>query len=74
MARVHLIYRRIPNRILERDDEVVADLGEVIVAKSRFEGMLAPLKVDGVEVIKNSYTMVYFAFVGKSYDILKVYD
>ncbi|AJC70958.1 hypothetical protein X802_01240 [Thermococcus guaymasensis DSM 11113] len=74
MARVHLIYRRIPNRILERDDEVVADLGEVIVAKSRFEGMLAPLKVDGVEVIKNGYTMVYFAFVGKSYDILKVYD
>jgi len=74
MARVHLIYRRIPNRVLERDDELIADLGEVIVAKSRFEGMLAPLKVDGVEVIKNGYTMLYFAFIGENYDILKVYD
>ncbi len=40
--KIHLIYRRIPNRVLERDDEVVADLGDIIIAKSRFEGMLAP--------------------------------
>ncbi len=74
MRKIHLIYRRIPNRVLERDDELIADLGDVVIAKSRFEGMLTPLKVDGIEVIKNGYTMVYFAFVGKSYDILKVYD
>ena len=72
--KINLIYRRIPNRVLERDDEVVADLGDVIVARSRFEGMLAPLKVNGVKVIDNGYTMVYFAFVGENYDILKVYD
>ncbi|WP_297520077.1 DUF402 domain-containing protein [Thermococcus sp.] len=72
--KIHLIYRRIPNRVLERDDEVVADLGDVIVTRSRFEGMLAPLKVNGVKVIDNGYTMVYFAFVGENYDILKVYD
>ncbi|NJE47389.1 DUF402 domain-containing protein [Thermococcus sp. GR7] len=72
--KIHLIYRRLPNRVLERYDDVVADLGDVIVAKSRFEGMLAPLRVNGVEVIKNGYTMVYFAFVGENYDILKVYD
>ncbi|NJE55619.1 DUF402 domain-containing protein [Thermococcus sp. 21S9] len=72
--KIHLIYRRIPNRVLERDDEVVADLGDVIVAKAKFEGMLAPLRVNGVEVIRNGYTMLYFAFVGKNYDILKVYD
>lgn len=73
-GRIHLIYRRIPNRVLERDDEVVADLGNVVVARSRFEGMLAPLKVNGVKVIDNGYTMVYFAFVGRNYDVLKVYD
>ncbi len=73
-AKIHLIYRRIPNRVLERDDEVVADLGDVIVAKSAFSGMLAPLRVNGVEVIKNGYNMLYFAFVGENYDILKVYD
>ncbi len=73
-SKIHLIYRRIPNRVLERDDEVIADLGDIVVAKSRFEGMLTPLRVNGVEVIKNGYTMVYFAFVGKNYDILKVYD
>ncbi len=72
--KIHLIYRRIPNRVLERDDEVIDDLGDIVVAKSRFEGMLTPLRVNGVEVIKNGYTMVYFAFVGKNYDILKVYD
>ncbi len=72
--KIHLIYRRIPNRVLERDDEVIADLGDVIVAKSRFEGMLTPLKVNGVKVIDNGYIMVYFAFVGRNYDILKVYD
>ena len=72
--KIHLIYRRIPNRVLERDDEVIADLGDVIVARSRFDGMLTPLKVNGVKVIDNGYTMVYFAFVGKNYDILKVYD
>ncbi|ASJ07115.1 DUF402 domain-containing protein [Thermococcus pacificus] len=74
MKRIHLTYRRIPNRVLERGDEVIADLGDVIVARSRFEGMLAPLKVNGVKVIDNGYGMVYFAFVGKNYDILKVYD
>nr|CCE69943.1 TPA: hypothetical protein PAB0381 [Pyrococcus abyssi GE5] len=73
-AKIHLIYKRIPNRVLERDDEVIADLGEIIVAKSRFSGMLAPLRVNGVEVIKNGYWMIYFAFVGKDYDILKIYD
>ncbi|WP_297515845.1 DUF402 domain-containing protein [Thermococcus sp.] len=72
--KIHLVYRRIPNRVLERDDEVVEDLGDVIVAKARFEGMLTPLRVNGVEVIKNGYTMLYFAFIGKNYDILKVYD
>ncbi len=72
--KIHLIYRRIPNRVLERDDEVIDDLGDIVVAKSRFEGMLTPLRVNGVEVIKNGYTMVYFAFVEKNYDILKVYD
>jgi len=72
--KIHLIYRRLPNRILERDDEVIADLGNIIVAKSKFEGMLAPLRVNGVEVIKNGYNMLYFAFVGENYDILKVYD
>ncbi len=72
--KIHLIYRRIPNRVFERDDEVIADLGDVIVARSRFEGMLAPLRVNGVKVIDNGYTMVYFAFVGENYDILKVYD
>ena len=72
--KIHLIYRRVPNRVLERYDEVVADLGDVIVAKAKFEGMLAPLRVNGVEVIRNGYTMLYFAFVGKNYDILKVYD
>ncbi|NJE42152.1 DUF402 domain-containing protein [Thermococcus sp. GR6] len=72
--KIHLIYHRLPNRVLERYDEVVADIGDVIVAKSEFTGMLAPLRVNGVEVIKNGYTMVYFAFVGENYDILKVYD
>ncbi|NJE84439.1 DUF402 domain-containing protein [Thermococcus sp. CX2] len=72
--KIHLIYRRVPNRVLERCDELIADLGEVVVAKAKFEGMLAPLRVNGVEVIKNGYTMVYFAFVGENYDILKVYD
>jgi len=72
--KIHLLYRRIPNRLLERDDEVVADLGDVIVAKSVFKGMLAPLRVKGVEVIKNGYRMLYFAFIGENYDILKVYD
>ncbi len=71
---IHLIYRRLPNRVLERDDEVIADLGDIIVAKSHFEGMLAPLRVNGVEVIRNGYGMLYFAFIGKNYDVLKVYD
>ncbi|WP_297420912.1 DUF402 domain-containing protein [Thermococcus sp.] len=72
--RIHLIYKRIPNRVLERDDEVVADLDNIIIARSSFSGMLTPLRVNGVKVIDNGYGMVYFAFVGKNYDILKVYD
>jgi predicted RNA-binding protein associated with RNAse of E/G family len=72
--RIHLIYKRIPNRVLERDDEVIADFGNIVVAKSKFSGMLAPLFVNGVRVIDNGYGMVYFAFVGENYDILKVYD
>nr|WP_048055208.1 DUF402 domain-containing protein [Pyrococcus sp. NA2] len=72
--RIHLIYRRIPNRVIQRDDELIDDLGDIVVAKAKFEGMLVPLKVNGIEVIKNGYTMLYFAFVGKDYDILKVYD
>lgn len=73
-TKIHLIYRRIPNRILERYDELIADLGDVVVAKSKFEGMLTPLFVNGVKVIDNGYTMIYFAFIGENYDVLKVYD
>ena len=73
-TKIHLIYRRIPNRILERYDELIADLGDVVVAKSKFEGMLTPLFVNGVKVIDNGYTMIYFAFIGEKYDVLKVYD
>ncbi|WP_297481115.1 DUF402 domain-containing protein [Thermococcus sp.] len=73
-SKIHLIYRRVPNRVLERDDEVIDDLGDIVVARSRFEGMLAPLRVNGIKVIDNGYGMLYFAFVGKNYDILKVYD
>ncbi|MBP1911138.1 putative RNA-binding protein associated with RNAse of E/G family [Thermococcus stetteri] len=73
-GKIHLIYRRIPNRVIERDDELIEDLGNIVVAKSKFEGMLAPLSVNGVEVIENGYSMVYFAFVGEHYDVLKVYD
>lgn len=72
--KIHLIYRRIPRRVLERDDIVVADLGDVIVAESTFSGMPASLRVKGVEVIRNGYKMLYFAFVGENYDVLKVYD
>jgi predicted RNA-binding protein associated with RNAse of E/G family len=72
--KIHLIYKRIPNRVLERADEVIADLGNIVVAKSEFSGMLAPLFVNGVKVIDNGYKMVYFAFIGKNYDILRVYD
>ncbi len=72
--KIHLLYRRIPNRVLERDDEVIADLGDVIVAKAKFEGMLTPLRVNDAEVIKNGYRMLYFAFIGENYDVLKVYD
>ena len=74
MKKIHLIYKRIPDRVLERDDEVVADLGSVIVAKSEFRGMLAPLKVNGAKVIENGYNMLYFAFIGENYDVLKVYN
>ncbi len=30
--------------------------------------------MNGVKVIDNGYRMVYFAFIGENYDILKVYD
>ena len=36
--------------------------------------MSAPLFVNGVKVIENGYTMIYFAFIGENYDVLKVYD
>ncbi|MBC7095587.1 MAG: hypothetical protein H5T48_08520, partial [Thermococcus sp.] len=53
VRKIHLIYRRIPNRILEREDELIADLGDIIVAKSKFEGMITPLFVNGAKVIDN---------------------
>ncbi len=74
MKTVHLIYRRIPDRVIEREDELIDDLGNVLVVKSEFRGMLAPLRVNGVKVIENGYEMIYFAFIGEHYDILKVYD
>ncbi len=72
--KVHLIYKRIPNRITERDDEIVADLGNIIVAKAKIEGMKNPLYINGIKVIENGYTMLYFAFVGENWDILKIYS
>lgn len=74
MEYIHLIYRRLPNRILERWDKLIDDLGNIIVAESEFYGMLTPLYVNGVKVIDNGYKMIYFAFIGENYDILKVYD
>ncbi len=71
--KVHLVYRRISGRDIERDDEVIADLKDVIVARSKLEGMSRELRIDDV-VLKNGYPMLYFAFPGKKYDILKIYD
>ena len=70
----HLIYRRIPNEVIERDDALIEDLGDIVIAKTVFRGMKEPLVIEGEEVIKNGYTMLYFAFIGKNYDILKIYD
>ncbi|AAL81750.1 DUF402 domain-containing protein [Pyrococcus furiosus DSM 3638] len=74
MRKIRLVYRRFPNRVIMREDEVIEDFGDVIVAKSEFTGMLAPLRVNGVEVINNGYKMVYFAFIGRDFDVLKIYD
>ncbi len=72
--KIHLIYRRIPDMLIERDDEVIKDLKDIIVAKAKFEDMRTPLYVNGIKVIENGYTMLYFAFLNKNYDILKIYD
>ncbi|MDK2869444.1 MAG: uncharacterized protein PWP39_679 [Pyrococcus sp.] len=74
MRKIRLIYKRPPNRVIMREDEVLEDFGNVIVAKSEFTGMLAPLRVNGIEVINNGYKMIYFAFIGQDFDILKIYD
>ncbi len=72
--KVHLIYKRMTNKIIERDDEVIADLRNTIVAKAKFEDIQNPLYINGIKVIENGYTMLYFALIGERWDILKIYD
>ena len=72
--KIHLIYRRLPNEVIERDDELVADLGKILIAKTEIRGMGKPLILDGEKLIDNGYYMLYFAFMNEKYDILKIYD
>ena len=72
--KIHLIYREIPDKIIEREDTIIEDFGNVVIAKSNFRGMKEPLVIEGKKVIKEGYTMLYFAFIGKNYDILKIYN
>lgn len=72
--KIYFIYKCILNRVFEREDEVFVDIGDVVVVKLEFLGMLVFFFVNGVKVVDNGYKMVYFVFIGRNYDIFKVYD
>ncbi len=70
---IELIYRRLPDRVshfqqdlLHEDKDLIVTLQQVNPSK--------PIVIDGVTVLGNDFTAIWFVFANRWYDIGKIYD
>jgi predicted RNA-binding protein associated with RNAse of E/G family len=73
MKEIGLIYKRLPDRISFFRQKFIYEDETVIVTQQQVKPS-APLVIDGVTVLADNYTALWFIFPDKWYDMGKMYN
>lgn len=73
METIELIYRRLPDRINYFQQNLLYEDCDAIVTSQRVKPS-NPIVIDGVTVLGDDFTAIWFVFAGKWYDIGKIYN
>ena len=73
MKQIELIYKRLPNRVSFFHQGLIYEDETAIVTKQRVKPS-SPLIIDGITVLDDNYTALWFIFPGKWYDMGKMYN
>jgi predicted RNA-binding protein associated with RNAse of E/G family len=73
MKQIELIYKRLPNRVSFFQQELIYEDETAIVTRQQVKPS-SPLVIDGVTVLDDNYTALWFIFPGKWYDMGKMYN
>jgi len=65
---------RPPGDVVEFQQELIEDRGNLIVSKFAFEDLDEPTIMEGREVVANGYHAILFEFFEPPLEILKIYD
>ena len=73
MGTIELIYTRLPDRVSHFQQNLLYEDDNVIVTTQRIRPS-NPIVIDGVTVLGDDFTAVWFVFDGRWYDIGKIYN
>ena len=73
MGTLELIYKRLPNRVNRFQQELLYEDASVIVTTQRPKPS-NPIAIDGVTVLDNDFTAVWFVFANLWHDVGKIYN
>lgn len=73
MQTIELIYRRLPDRVSHFQQNLLYEDNEVIVTSQQVKPSKA-IVIDGVTVLGDNFTAIWFVFANRWYDIGKIYN
>ncbi len=73
MGTIELIYKRLPHRVNHFQQNLLYEDGDIIVTAQRIKPS-SPIVIDGVTVLGDNFTAVWFVFADRWYDIGKIYN
>jgi predicted RNA-binding protein associated with RNAse of E/G family len=73
MKTIELIYKRLPDRISHFQQNLLYEDSEVIVTSQQVKPS-NPIVIDGVTVLGDDFTAIWFVFANQWYDIGKIYN
>ena len=73
MKQIELIYKRLPDQVSFFQQNLIYEDETAIVTRQKVKPS-SPLIIDGVTVLDDNYTALWFIFPGKWYDMGKMYN
>ena len=73
METIELIYKRLPNRVNHFQQNLLYEDSKVIVTSQQVKPS-NPILIDGVTVLGDDFTAIWFVFADRWFDIGKIYN